>query len=376
MINAIDLCIFSSYWCIILPVIKMINRKQTKVINVGGVLIGGNNDIVIQTMTTTKPRNIEETVREINRLATAGAQIVRLAVLNIEDAEAIKEIKNQTTVPLVADIHFNYKYAVICAENGIDKIRINPGNIGSEENVKKVVDICKEKNIPIRIGVNGGSLEKEIIKNYGVTSKGMLESARYHVNLLEKFGFTDICISLKSSDIFKTVEAYRLASEEFDYPLHLGVTEAGTKFSGTIKSSIGMGILLYEGIGDTIRVSLSTDPIEEVKVAKEMLSSLGLFTQPKLISCPTCGRLQYHMFDLVDKVEAYLQTKDYDITVAVMGCAVNGPGEAREADIGVAGGKGEGLIFVNGEIKRKVKEDILYDEFIKEIEEFVASKRK
>ena len=348
----------------------MINRKETRVINVGGIKIGGNNPIVIQTMTTTKAKNIEETVRQINRLATGGAQIVRLAIFDQEDADAIKEIKKQTTVPLVADIHFNYKFALTCALNGIDKIRINPGNIGDESRIKQVVDICKDKSIPIRIGVNGGSLEKHIIKDYGVTAKGMLESAKYHVALLEKFDFYDICISLKSSDIFKTVEAYKLASNEFNYPLHLGVTEAGTKFGGTIKSSVGIGILLYEGIGDTIRVSLSTDPAEEVKVAKELLSGLGLYTQPRIISCPTCGRLQYNMFPLVEKIEAYLQTKDYDLTIAVMGCAVNGPGEAREANIGIAGGKGEGLIFVDGEITRKVREEDMYEELIKEIEAY------
>jgi (E)-4-hydroxy-3-methylbut-2-enyl-diphosphate synthase len=348
----------------------MIKRKHTKVINVGGVLIGGDNPIVIQTMTTTKAKNIEETVREINRLATAGAQIVRLAILDQQDADAIKEIKKQTTVPIVADIHFNYKFALTCAKNGVDKIRINPGNIGDDSRVKQVVDICKEKNIPIRIGVNGGSLEKEIIEKYGVTPKGMLESAKYHVTLLEKFGFTDIAISLKSSDVFKTIEAYRLASKEFDYPLHLGVTEAGTKFSGTIKSSFALGLLLQEGIGDTIRISLSTDPLEEVKVARELLSTLGLYTKPKLVSCPTCGRLQYDMFPLVDKVEKYLESKDYKLTVAVMGCAVNGPGEARESNIGIAGGKNEGLIFVDGEIKRKVKQEDMYEELIKEIEAY------
>ena len=348
----------------------MIKRKRTNVVNVGGILIGGDNDIVIQTMTTTKAKNIEETVRQINTLATAGAQIVRLAIFDQADADAIKEIKKQVTVPLVADIHFSYQYALTCADNGIDKIRINPGNIGSEDRVKQVVDKCLEKNIPIRIGVNCGSLEKSITAKYGSTPKGMLESAKYHVGLLEKFGFTNIIISLKSSDVFKAVEAYRLASEEFDYPLHLGITEAGTKFSGTIKSSIGLGVLLYQGIGDTIRVSLSTDPVEEVKVAKELLSTLGLYIKPRIVSCPTCGRLQYNMFPLVEKVEKYLESKDYDITVAVMGCAVNGPGEAKAANIGIAGGKGEGLIFVDGEIKRKVKENEMYDELIKEIESY------
>jgi (E)-4-hydroxy-3-methylbut-2-enyl-diphosphate synthase len=349
----------------------MNKRVNTKTVKVGNVKIGGMNDIVIQTMTTSKTKNISETVNQINTYATAGAKIIRLAVFDKEDAYAIKEIKQQVTVPLVADIHFDYRLALICIENGIDKIRINPGNIGSEEKIKKVVDACKEKNIPIRIGINGGSLEKDIIAKYGVTSKGMLESAKYHVNLLEKFDFYDIILSLKSSDVSKTVEAYRAASDEFDYPLHLGITEAGTLFGGTIKSSIGLGILLYEGIGDTVRVSLSADPIEEVKVAKELLSSLGLYKKPKIISCPTCGRIQYNMFDLVNKVEKYLESKDYDITVAVMGCAVNGPGEAKAADIGIAGGKGEGLIFVDGKIKRKVKEDSMYDELINEIEEYI-----
>ncbi|AIO18989.1 4-hydroxy-3-methylbut-2-en-1-yl diphosphate synthase [Candidatus Izimaplasma bacterium HR1] len=345
-------------------------RKNTKLIKVRDVLIGNKNKIVIQTMTTTKTSNIEETIRQINTLATAGADIVRLAIFDESDADAIKEIKRQTNVPLVADIHFNYRFALTCIANGIDKIRINPGNIGSEDRIKRVVDACKKKQIPIRIGINGGSLEKHIIEKYGVTAEGMLESAKYHVSLLEKYKFYDIVLSLKSSHIDKTVEAYRLASKEFDYPLHLGVTEAGTKFGGTIKSSIGLGILLYEGIGDTIRVSLSADPIEEVKVAKELLSSLGLYTKARLISCPTCGRLQYKMFDLVNKVEAYLEDKEYDLTVAVMGCAVNGPGEAKAADIGIAGGRNGGLIFVNGETKRKVNEEDMYDELIKEIENY------
>lgn len=291
------------------------------------------------------------------------------------DAKSIKEIKRQVTVPIVADIHFSYEYALECIKGGIDKVRINPGNIGSDERVKAVVDACLEKGIPIRIGVNCGSLEKHIKEKYGVTAEGMVESAKYHVALLEKFGFTDIIISLKSSDVYKAVEAYRMASKVFPYPLHLGITEAGTKFGGTIKSSAGLGILLYEGIGSTMRVSLSTDPVHEVKVAKELLSSLGLYKKPKLISCPTCGRLQYDMFPLVDKIEAYLETIDSDITVAVMGCAVNGPGEARAADIGIAGGKEEGLIFVNGEIKRKVKQDKMYEELVKEINDFIKKKQ-
>lgn len=346
----------------------MYKRNETTKVNVGGIEIGNSNEIIIQTMTTVKTEKIEEVIQQINTLATAGSKIVRLAILDMKDAIAIREIKQRVTVPLVADIHFDYRLALEVIRNGIDKVRINPGNIGSDEKVKLVVEKCKEKKIPIRIGINSGSLEKEIIKEYGVTAEGMIASAKYHVGLLEKEGFEDIVISLKSSKISRTVEAYRLAAKTFKYPLHLGITESGTKFSGTIKSSAGLGILLYEGIGNTIRISLSTDPIEEVKVAKELLSSFGLYKKPKIVSCPTCGRLQYNLFKLVDKVEAYLEDIDSDITVAVMGCAVNGPGEARAADIGVAGGKGEGLIFINGEIVRKVKDEFLYDELIKEIE--------
>ena len=349
----------------------MNNRKDTKKVFVKDIVIGGKSNIVIQTMTTTKTKNVKETIKQINTLATAGSQIVRLAILDMEDAEAIKYIKEQVTVPLVADIHFDYRLALKSIENGIDKIRINPGNIGSKDKVEMVVNKCKEKNIPIRIGVNGGSLEKDISEKYGVTAKGMLESAKYHVKMLEDLDFTNIIISLKSSDITKTVEAYRLASKEFDYPLHLGITEAGTLFGGTIKSSIGMGILLYDGIRDTIRVSLSADPIEEIKVAKELLSGLGLYDKPKIISCPTCGRLQYEMFDLVNKIEKYLETIPNDVTVAVMGCAVNGPGEAKAADIGIAGGKNEGLIFVDGKVLRKVKQEDMYDELILEINKYI-----
>lgn len=349
----------------------MNERKDTKKIYVKDLVIGGKSTIIIQTMTTTKTKNITETVKQINTLATAGSQIVRLAILDQEDAFAIKQIKEQVTVPLVADIHFDYRLALISIENGIDKIRINPGNIGGKDKVKLVVNKCKEYNIPIRIGVNGGSLEKHIKDEYGVTAKGMLESAKFHVKMLEDLDFTNIIISLKSSDIDKTVEAYRLASKEFNYPLHLGITEAGTLFGGTIKSSIGMGILLYDGIGDTIRVSLSADPLEEIKVAKELLSGLGLYDKPKIISCPTCGRLQYEMFGLVNKIEKYLETIEEDITVAVMGCAVNGPGEAKAADIGIAGGKNEGLIFVDGVVSRKVKQDEMYDELVLEINKYI-----
>lgn len=351
----------------------MVKRTETKRVLVGGIEIGGNNDVVIQSMTTTKTKNIEETVRQINSLATAGARIVRVAILTMDDAKAIKEIKKQVTVPIVADIHFSYQYALEVIKNGIDKVRINPGNIGSKDRIKKVVDACKEKGIPIRIGINSGSLEKQFKEKYGVTSKAMIESLKYHIDILEEFEFYDIIISLKSSSIKRAVEAYKMASELYDYPLHIGITEAGTKFGGTIKSSIGLGILLYEGIGNTIRVSLSTDPVEEVKVAKEMLSALDLFKKPKIVSCPTCGRLQYNMFPLVEKVEKFLETIEEDVTVAVMGCAVNGPGEASAADIGIAGGKGEGLIFVNGSIKRKVKEEDMFEELKKEIYNYIKS---
>lgn len=350
---------------------NMIKRNQTKQVLVGDVKIGGNNEVVIQSMTTTKTNNIEATVHQIKELATAGAKIVRLAIFDMDDAIAIKEIKKEVNVPIVADIHFSYQFALEAIKNGIDKIRINPGNIGSKDRIKKVVDACKEKNIPIRIGINSGSLEKEFKEKHGVTSKAMIESLKYHVGILEEFDFHDIVISLKSSSIKRAVEAYKMASELYEYPLHIGITEAGTKFGGTIKSSIGLGILLYEGIGSTIRVSLSTDPVEEVKVAKEMLSALGLYKKPKIVSCPTCGRLQYHMFPLVEKIEKYLESLEDDITVAVMGCAVNGPGEASAADIGIAGGRGEGLIFVEGKIKRKVKEEDMFEELKKEIQLYI-----
>ncbi|MFK5884075.1 MAG: flavodoxin-dependent (E)-4-hydroxy-3-methylbut-2-enyl-diphosphate synthase [Candidatus Izemoplasma sp.] len=354
----------------------MIIREETTKVLVKGVQIGNQNKVVIQSMTSTKTKDIKATTFQINSLATLGSEIVRLAILDVEDANAILEIKKNVSVPLVADIHFDYKLALLAIENGIDKIRINPGNIGSIDKIKAVVDACNKKGIPIRIGVNGGSLEKHILAKYKKPSAlAMVASAKYHVAILEDLGFTNIIISLKSSNIRETVEAYRLASKTFKYPLHIGITEAGTLFGGTIKSSIGLGILLYEGIGDTMRVSLSTDPLEEIKVAKEMLSALDLYDKPKIISCPTCGRLSYDMFPILDKIEAYLETIDENITVAVMGCAVNGPGEARSADIGVAGGNGEGLIFVEGKIVKKVKEEELYDSLIVEINEYIKKHR-
>ena len=335
-------------------------RDETRAIKIGNLTIGGNNEVIIQSMTT---KDIKATVKQINELADAGCQLVRLAVLNMEDALAIKEIKSQVNIPLVADIHFDYRLALQAIESGIDKIRINPGNIGSIDKVKLVVEACKKRQIPIRIGVNGGSLEKDILEKYGrPTAKGMIESAKKHVEILESLDFYDICISLKSSNTLLTIEAYQLASETFPYPLHIGVTEAGTKLGGTIKSSLGIGTILYQGIGNTIRVSLSDNPIEEIKVGKILLKELELIDNvPTLVSCPTCGRIQYDLIPIAKEIEDFLNTIKANITVAIMGCAVNGPGEAREADIGIAGGKGEGLLFKKGKIVRKINGDRLVD---------------
>ena len=344
-------------------------REETRSIKVGNLTIGGNNDVIIQSMTNTKTHDVEATVKQIQDLTAAGCQLVRLAVLDQRDALAIKDIKNRVDVPLVADIHFDYRLALQAIESGIDKIRINPGNIGSIDNVKQVVTACKEHHIPIRIGVNGGSLEKDILTKYGKpTAEGMIESAKKHVEILESLDFHDICISLKSSSTLLTIEAYKLASETFDYPLHLGVTEAGTKLSGTIKSSLGIGTLLYQGIGNTIRVSLSDSPVEEIKVAKTLLKELGLIKNvPTLVSCPTCGRIQYDLIPVAKEIEDFLNTINADITVAIMGCAVNGPGEAKHADIGIAGGDNEGLLIKKGEIIRKVKQSDMVEELKKEI---------
>lgn len=320
-------------------------------------------------MTNTKTKDIKATVKQINELADAGCQLVRLAVLNMEDALAIKEIKSQVNIPLVADIHFDYRLALQAIESGIDKIRINPGNIGSIDKVKLVVEACKKRQIPIRIGVNGGSLEKDILEKYGrPTAKGMIESAKKHIKILESLDFYDICISLKSSNTLLTIEAYQLASETFPYPLHIGVTEAGTKLGGTIKSSLGIGTILYQGIGNTIRVSLSDNPIEEIKVGKILLKELELIDNvPTLVSCPTCGRIQYDLIPIAKEIEDFLNTIKANITVAIMGCAVNGPGEAKHADIGIAGGVNEGLLIKKGEIIRKVKQENIVDELKKEI---------
>ena len=327
-------------------------RKMTKKINVGGLEIGGGSAVTVQSMCNTKTWDVEATVAQIKRLQAAGCEIVRLAVPDQRAAEAISAIKEQVDVPLVADIHFDYRLALICAERGIDKIRINPGNIGSEEKVKAVAEACRARNIPIRIGVNAGSLEHRLLEKYGhPCPEAMVESARGHVELLNKFGFDDICLSMKASSVPLTIASYRMASECFAYPLHLGVTETGTAWNGTIQSAVGIGTLLSEGIGDTIRVSLTADPVEEVRAGIAILKAAGLRTGGvKFVSCPTCGRTEIDLIGLARQVESLVSGMDRDITVAVMGCVVNGPGEAREADYGIAGGKDKGLLFKKGQV--------------------------
>lgn len=344
---------------------------MSRVVKVGNLLIGGGNPIVIQSMTNTTTSDVEATVNQIKKLEAAGCQMVRMTINNEEAAKAIEEIKKRVDVPLCADIHFDYKLALLAIENGIDKLRINPGNIGSDENIKAVVEKAKEKNIPIRIGVNSGSIEKHILEKYGKpTADGMVESAMYHINLLEKNGFNDIVVSLKASNVKMMVEAYRKISKLIDYPLHLGVTEAGTAFQGTVKSAIGIGVLLVDGIGDTIRVSLTEDPVEEIKVAKEILKVLGLIEAGvEIVSCPTCGRTEIDLIGLAKKVEKEFENENRKIKIAVMGCVVNGPGEAREADYGVAGGKGVGVLFKKGQIVKKVDESEILIELKKLIME-------
>ena len=332
---------------------------MTRIVKVGNLSIGGNHPIIIQSMTNTNSADVEATVKQINELEKAGCQLVRMTINNVKAAEAIKKIKKRVNLPLVADIHFDYRLALLAIENGIDKLRINPGNIGSDENVKKVVEAAKEKNIPIRIGVNSGSIEKEILEKYGKPCvEALVESALYHVRLLEKFNFFDIVISLKSSNVKMMVEAYRKISSLVDYPLHLGVTEAGTKFQGTVKSAIGIGALLVDGIGATLRVSLTENPVEEIKVAKEILKVLDLSDEGvEIISCPTCGRTEIDLIGLAKQVEEEFQNEKNKFKVAVMGCVVNGPGEAREADYGVAAGRGIGILFKKGEVVKKVSEE-------------------
>ena len=345
------------------------DRNETRKIMVGNVQIGGQNRVVIQSMCNTKTKDVDETVKQILELEKAGCEIIRVACLDMEDAKAIKQIKERINIPIVADIHFDYKIALQAIESGVDKVRINPGNIGSKDRVKAVVDKCKEKKIPIRIGVNAGSLEKDLLEKYGKpTAKAMVESAKRHIDILEELDFKDYLLSLKASNLDLCIEAYEEAAKTFNCPLHLGITESGTEFSGTIKSSIGLGYMLRNGIGDTIRVSLSDDPVKEIKVAKEILKDCNLYKNlPTLVACPTCGRTQIDLIPIAKEMEEFLQTIDSNITVAVMGCAVNGPGEAREADIGIAGGIKEGLLFKKGEIIRKIPQDKIVEELKKEI---------
>ena len=348
----------------------MTKREQTKVIQIGDRLIGGGNPILIQSMTNTRTEDVQATVQQIQRLEAAGCEIVRCTVPNKEAAQAISEIKKQIRIPLVADIHFDYRMAIAAIENGVDKIRINPGNIGSKENVKAVVDAARERNVPIRVGVNGGSLEREMIEKYGgVTPEGIVESALDKVRMIEECDYDRIVISIKSSDVLFSIKAHELIAEKTDYPLHVGITESGTLTSGNIKSALGLGVILHEGIGDTIRVSLTGDPVEEVKSAKMILRNMGLRTGGiEVVSCPTCGRTRIDLIGLANQVEEMVQDIPLNIKVAVMGCAVNGPGEAREADIGIAGGDGEGLLIKKGEIVRKVPEEqllsVLRDELL------------
>jgi (E)-4-hydroxy-3-methylbut-2-enyl-diphosphate synthase len=343
-------------------------KYKSKVVKVGPYLLGGDNPVRVQSMCTTDTRNVAATVKQILALEKAGCEIIRVAVLDMAAAKAIGKIKKRIHIPLVADIHFDYKLALECAKQGIDKIRINPGNIGSKEKVAEVVKVCKAKKIPIRIGVNSGSIEKDLLKKYGVTAKAAVESALRHVKILEDLKFYDILISIKFSDVPRMIEGYRLLSKRVNYPLHLGVTEAGTSYVGIIKSAIGIGALLNEGIGATIRVSLTADPVEEIRPGFEILKALGLRKYgPEIISCPTCGRTEIDLIGLAGKVEKVLAGVKKPLKVAVMGCVVNGPGEAREADIGIAGGKGAGAIFVKGKVIKSVSEDKLLPEFIKEL---------
>ena len=347
-----------------------IKRRITKKIRVGNLFIGGDSPITIQSMTNTDTRDVSSTVEQIKRLEEAGCDIVRVAVPDNEAAEAIKEIKRGIKIPLVADIHFDYRLAIASMENGADKIRLNPGNIGDRDRVKAVVDKACSMEIPIRIGVNSGSVERSILEKFGgVTAEGMVESALNHARILEEFEFDKILFSIKASSVPMTIAAYRLISQRTEYPLHIGVTEAGTIQRGTIKSAVGLGCLLAEGIGDTLRVSLTGDPVEEVKVGREILKSLGLIQGGvEFVSCPTCGRCQINLIEIANKVEEKLHDLDKNIKVAVMGCAVNGPGEAREADIGIAGGKGEALMFKKGEIIKKVPQERIVEELIREIQ--------
>lgn len=344
-------------------------RNETKAVNIGGVWIGGGNPVAIQSMTNTKTEDVEATVEQILALEKAGCEIIRCAVPTMEAAGALRKIKSRIHIPLVADIHFDYRLAIAAIENGADKIRINPGNIGSADRVKAVVDKAKEYNIPIRVGVNSGSLEKDLLEKYGgVTAEGIVESALDKVRMIEEMGYDNLVVSIKSSDVMMCVKAHELIAKECPYPLHVGITESGTLLSGNIKSAVGLGIILNQGIGDTIRVSLTGDPLEEIKSAKLILKTLGLKKGGiEVVSCPTCGRTKIDLIGLANQVENMVADIPLDIKVAVMGCVVNGPGEAREADIGIAGGIGEGLLIKKGEIIKKVKEEELLDTLREEL---------
>ncbi|MCI9040843.1 flavodoxin-dependent (E)-4-hydroxy-3-methylbut-2-enyl-diphosphate synthase [Dubosiella newyorkensis] len=347
-------------------------RNETRSVRVGDLILGGNDEVIIQSMCNVPTKNAKEVIEQILDLEEMGCQMIRVSCMDLKDAAAIKEIKENIHIPLVADIHFDYKLALACIENGVDKIRLNPGNIGSRENVEKVVNACKEKGIPIRIGINSGSLEKDIHEKYGKpTAKGMIESARRHVEILESMDFYDTVLSFKSSDPLLCIEAYRLASETFDYPLHLGVTEAGTMMTSAIKSSLALGNLLLDGIGNTIRISVNGAPQKEIPIVKELLKDCGLLKSvPNLIACPTCGRTQWNMEPVVNWVESYLQKVNKEVTVAIMGCAVNGPGEAKHADIAIAGGKDEGLLIKRGVIIEKIPQEKMVERLKEEIDAF------
>ena len=347
----------------------MLPRHKTKEVQIGDRIIGGNQPIAIQSMTNTKTEDVAATVEQIRKLTQAGCEIIRCAVPTMEAAEALSEIKKQITIPLVADIHFDYKLAIAAMEHGADKIRINPGNIGSSDRVRAVVKAAKERNIPIRVGVNSGSLEKNLVEKYhGVTAEGIVESALDKVKMIEDMGYDNLVISIKSSDVMMCVKAHEIIAEKTDYPLHVGITEAGTLISGNIKSSIGLGLILNQGIGDTIRVSLTGDPVEEIKSAKLILRTLGLRKGGiEVVSCPTCGRTKIDLIGLANQVETMVSEFPLDIKVAVMGCVLNGPGEAREADIGIAGGIGEGLLIKKGEIVKKVPESELLETLRQEL---------
>jgi len=346
--------------------------RKSRCVKLGKVPVGGGSRVTIQSMTNTKTENIGATVAQINQLEQAGCDIIRVAVPDKKAAGVLEKIKTRISIPIVADIHFDYRLALKSIDEGVDGLRINPGNIGGKDRIEQVVKRAKEKRIPIRIGINGGSLEKDILENYGSpSSEAMVESALRHVRILELYEFNDIIISLKSSDVHTTIKAYRMIADKIDYPLHIGITEAGTFLSGTVKSAIGIGSLLLEGIGDTIRVSLTDNPVKEIEVGKEILKSLGLCKEGvKVISCPTCGRCNIDLIKIANRVTERVKNVDKPLKIAVMGCAVNGPGEAREVDIGIAGGKGKGILFKKGKIIRTVKEEELVDALMEEIEKY------